>query len=90
MWIILSILIGSMVLGYLLRKKLNAKLLDRLLLYSIFLLLFLMGVAIGSDEKILSSLPILGMNALYLALASILGSIIFAWFIYQKWFKSKK
>ncbi len=90
MWIILSILIGSMFLGYLLRKKLNAKLLDRLLLYSIFLLLFFMGVSIGSDDKILSSLPVLGLDALYLALASILGSIIFAWGIYKKWFKNKR
>jgi uncharacterized transporter YbjL len=85
MWIILGLLIGSMILGYFLQNHLNEKLLNQLLLFSIYLLLFLMGVNIGSNEQLIKNLSSLGWQALLLTIGAVIGSIIAAKILFYFW-----
>lgn len=78
----------GIVLGYFVRKKprfLNTS--NRLVSISIYALLFLLGVALGTNDDVLAQLPRLGGYAFVLAALSVLGSIILASFLYRKVFK---
>lgn len=55
----------------------------------IWSLLFLLGVEVGGNRKIISSLPSLGMDALTIAALSLAGSCLFAWVLW-KYIKSRK
>ncbi|MGB9728336.1 MAG: LysO family transporter [Thermoprotei archaeon] len=54
---------------------------DKYLVFFVIVLLFLIGVSLGSSETIVQSLTILGLKSLALALASILGSAVVAYII---------
>lgn len=88
MFKVLGILIIGMLLGRLFRKIKSAELVvNKLIMVTIFLLLFLLGVAIGTNEMILKNLPTLGLNALLLTLGGITGSLLLANIVYVKFFK---
>ena len=77
---------------FLVRKKLvPEKLLKKVSLLqslSLYLLLGAMGYKIGSDDKLISNLHILGVKALIISVFAIVFSIIFVKFFYwrdKKW-----
>ncbi len=71
-----AILVGTLV-GYLLRRQERIiRLVDLALWGVIFLLLFLLGFAIGRNPQVMRVLPELGFYALLLALGAILGSVL--------------
>jgi len=59
---------------------------DELTLVGLFLLLFTMGVKIGSDPEVVSNLKTLGFKAIVLSLGSVLGSVILL-FLFEFKFK---
>jgi uncharacterized membrane protein YbjE (DUF340 family) len=77
MTIVLIVMLGGLFTGYLIRKK---KILQKPINFSIsiaiFLLLFLLGISVGGNEKIISGFLSLGTYALIVSIASITGSII--------------
>lgn len=77
-----------MLLGFLLRAKQrivsgNEKLIN----YAIYLLLFLLGVSIGSNEQIMSSLSTLGLMALVVAMGAVAGSVLAGFLVFKLFFK---
>ena len=78
MYIALSIMICGMLAGRILRGRLQAEALRRWIFLAIMLLLFLLGVAVGGNEKLVRDLPRLGGAALALALAALGGTLAFA------------
>lgn len=56
----------------------------------IALLIFSMGVKLGSRENFLSELTQLGWKSLLFALTSILFSVLFVYFFSEKWIKKAK
>lgn len=87
---ILLLIFGGMVFGYLVQsKKQIIRVTERLIIWSIFLLLFLMGLSIGRDPLIVGSLPSLGLNALLISIAGTVGSLSLALLLW-KFFFSKK
>ena len=90
MIIILVIMFAGMALGYFLRNKEKLiKLNDKFILYAIFLLLFLLGVAMGNNEQIMNNLGSIGFHALIISIGAILGSIVLAYFVGRFFFKEK-
>ena len=76
---ILLLMGGGIALGYALRgNSVVIRFADTAILWSIFLLLFLMGYSIGINELIMGQLHLLGYSALLLSLGSIAGSILLA------------
>lgn len=89
-FIILGVMFVGVGLGFLLRKLDWLKHTSKTISYTIYLLLFLLGISVGSNEKIVDNLASLGSQALILALAGALGSALAAWAIYRWWFKQEE
>lgn len=75
MYIALSIMICGMLAGRILRGRLRAEALRRWIFLAIMLLLFLLGVAVGGNERLVRDLPRLGGAALTLALGALGGTL---------------
>ena len=50
---------------------------------TIWAMLFIMGVKIGADRQILDNISTLGWQSLLLSLASVAGSVFFAFLLYR-------
>lgn len=55
----------------------------RIVTWLIWLLLFLLGIEVGSNEMIVRSLPTLGVEALLLSSAATLGCCVLAWILWR-------
>ncbi|WP_421918522.1 LysO family transporter [Marinifilum sp.] len=60
--------------------------LDKMITYSIYLLLFLLGIGVGLNDTIIDNLHTIGWQALILTIGAVLGSLIFAYITYQLFF----
>ena len=79
MFIVIGIMFSGIVFGYLFRKKAILQKLGKPISYTIYMLLFFLGVSVGGDNEIIRNLPSLGGQALFLASAGTLGSVLAAW-----------
>lgn len=79
---ILGFLIGGVLVGWLLRAR-RFTFLGRILSVVVLLLLFSLGIEIGSSPDVMQNLPSLGGSAVVIALFSILGSVLLAWLLYK-------
>ena len=89
MFIVLGILIASVIVGLLLRKVQILQKLNHTIIYTIYLLLFMLGLSVGSNDQIMHNLSSLGVEALAISLAGCLGSALAAWLIYKYFFKAR-
>lgn len=88
--IVLTIMIVGIIVGYIYNNKEKfIKFSEKLTNWTIYLLLFLLGVGIGANDKIINNLDTIGYNALILTIGAVLGSIICALIVYKLFFKSK-
>ena len=87
MFTIITIMFIGITLGYLLRKRTILQKLNRPIGYTIYLLLFFLGLSVGSNNDIIRNLPTLGGQAFLLAFAGTLGSVLAARLIYNLFFR---
>lgn len=79
---IVMIMLCGIGTGYLLRnKKLGA--IGRVITTLIWLLLFLLGIEVGSNPRIIHGLQTLGLEAVLLTLGGCIGSALFAWALWK-------
>ncbi|MCD8043927.1 MAG: lysine exporter LysO family protein [Tannerellaceae bacterium] len=90
MFIVISCMLIGILSGIAGRKSPAIPLVKHTLTYTIWLLLFVLGTAIGSDRNIISNFPTLGGQAFILAFAGVTGSLLFAWLVYTLFFKTKQ
>ena len=82
MFTIISLMLAGIAAGFLLRRhRLGA--VRRLVTVLIWLLLFLLGVEVGGNEHIIRSLHTLGLEALFIAVGTTLGSVLAAWGLWK-------
>lgn len=74
-------------LGVVLRRVPLIKHIGKVIMLMIFLLLFLLGREVGADERILSNLSSLGVQALLMTIGAVGGSVVCAKFVYRVFFK---
>ena len=78
----LAMLLIGLAIGFMFKKlgmqSIKAKL-DNLLSIIVLFLLFLMGIAFGSDQKIINNFMALGYNSVVLSASAFIGSIIFGY-----------
>ena len=87
---ILLILTSGILIGLLLISKPKLHLIiNHLLNWSIYLLLFFLGISVGTNQEVLSNLSKLGYQAISIAVASITGSVILSKILFKIIFKSK-
>ena len=78
MWLILGIMTAGIITGLLLKNRIDSKPITFLLNITIYLLLFFMGVSIGTNPEIINNLGQISLKALTIAVAAISGSILIA------------
>lgn len=87
MFIVFGIMITGIVAGYFLRRIPNITYIGKLITAFIFLLLLFLGISVGKNEVIINNLSTIGVQALIITLAAILGSVVMSWIIYRRFFK---
>lgn len=88
--IIVCLFAVGMGLGYLFRKKLKEPVVSRTTTIIIYLLLFMLGVSVGGNETVMSSLDTIGLHAVIITAGAMIGSMIMAWIIYKFIYKGIK
>ena len=67
--------------GYMLRNK-NTRIVSRIITVLIWLLLFLLGIEVGSNPRIVMGMQTLGIEALVLTIGGAVGTILCAWLLW--------
>ncbi len=83
MFVIILIMASGILFGRLLRNR-NLKFLSKVINILIWLLLFLLGVEVGGDERIVKGITGLGVEAIGISVAAVIGSALLAWGLW-KW-----
>ena len=87
MIIVLLLMAAGVFVGWWLGKfPLVMKINDRLISWAIYLLLFLLGVSVGTNKTVIQSLDSIGFEALLLTIGALAGSIAMGWIIYRTFF----
>lgn len=75
--------------GFLFRKK-ELKWIQKVITVLIWILLFILGIEVGSNKNIIENLHTLGLEALIISAACVLGSCLLAWLLWFIINKKKK
>lgn len=87
MFKVLALMILGIGVGYIFRKR-NLSFISKLITVLIWILLFVLGLEVGSNPQIVSNLGKLGLDALIITVGALLGSIILAALLWK--FVNKK
>ncbi len=87
MFIVIGLMFSGVVLGYLLRNK-ELKHINKIITVLIWTLLFLLGIDVGGNQEIIKGLHTIGIEALFITIAAVLGSVIGALLLW-KWIKKE-
>ena len=88
---VIIIMTSGILAGYLLRNyNWITKPVGIIITLAIFLLLFLLGISVGTNDTIISNLDKIGINALLLTIGAITGSVIVSYFTYVFFFKNNE
>ena len=82
MLIVVSLMLCGIAVGYLLRNK-NTRIVSRIITVLIWLLLFLLGIEVGSNPRIVMGMQTLGIEALLLTIGGALGTTLFSWLLWK-------
>ena len=85
---IVAIMFCGIAVGYLLRNH-NLRLIPGAITLLIWLLLFFLGVEVGENPRIIEGLKNLGLEAAWLSVMGIVGSVLLAWALWR-YIQSKK
>ena len=85
---IIGIMILGVIVGYFMRKQ-ELKPLPNIIKVVIWILLALLGIAVGANEIVFNALPTIEVDAIIIATASTIGSALLA-FALWRWIKQKE
>ncbi len=87
---VVTIMSLGMLTGFLLRHKAHVfKKVDQWVTLTIYLLLFLLGLSVGKNEIVLKNIHYIGVQALIITLAAVMGSVFLCRVVYHFFFKKK-
>jgi len=81
MFIVIAFMLAGIAVGYLFRRW-KFRFINGLIITLIWLLLFLLGLEVGTNENVVRQFGKLGFEAFLLAFAGTLGSVIAAWILW--------
>lgn len=85
---VLLLMTIGIILGWLLHKKSKIlKITSELTNWAIYLLLFLLGISVGTNEKILNNFGQIGLQSILITIFAVTGSILTSWLTYILFFK---
>lgn len=83
---ILLCIMAGIAVGYMARKRTVMKYTGSLLSVAIMLLLFFMGLSVGSNEQVVNNFTAIGLDAFLLTVGGTAGSLFCAKWVYKKFF----
>jgi len=90
MFIILAIMTIGITVGFIFQNKIKfIKVADKSISITIYILLFLLGLSVGSNNLIINNLGTMGLQALVLAVGAVIGSVVLMYFVNKFFFKIK-
>ena len=89
MFIVIAMMFSGIAFGYLMRRYRFTHI-GKATIFFIWVLLFVLGVEVGGNPEIIKSLHTLGVEALFIAGMSILGSAIAAMLLWKHEEKKEK
>lgn len=89
MFVFISIMFGGALIGYFLRNKKSISKVGNLISVLVCLLLYMLGLSIGSNKFLLENLSTFCWQAAFIASMSIIGSLLASWFVVNKVFKAE-
>lgn len=81
---------GGIVAGYFLRNRRFVKHTGVLLSAIIVLLLFFLGISVGTNGQVIHNFASIGWDAFVLTVGGTLGCILCAWWVYVRFFHKKE
>lgn len=90
MFTIITVMFLGVGIGYLFRRVKFLQKTEESISLTILLLLFILGVSVGSNELILNNLASFSGQAAVLASSAIFGSILASWLILNLFFKKEE
>ena len=76
------IMLCGIAMGYLLRNR-DTRYVSHIITALIWLLLFLLGIEVGSNPRIVMGMQTLGIEALLLTIGGSIGTILFSWLLWK-------
>lgn len=89
MFTIIGLMLTGMLFGFLLRKQ-KLSWIHKVITVLIWLLLFLLGIDVGGNQEIINGLHAIGMEAIIITSAAVLGSVTAAWGLWYVLYKRNK
>jgi uncharacterized membrane protein YbjE (DUF340 family) len=77
-----GIVLGLLIIGYPRLHVINNSLLN----WAIYLLLFLLGISVGTNQEVIRNLGKIGLEAIAIASLSIAGSVLLSYFLFKHLF----
>mgnify|MGYP001164606225 FL=1 len=87
MFVVISLMFSGILIGYVFRNN-NLKFINKIITVLIWSLLFLLGIEVGGNQEIIEGLHTIGIEALIITVAAVLGSVVGA-LILWKWIKKR-
>jgi uncharacterized membrane protein YbjE (DUF340 family) len=88
-YIVIALFALGIAIGWLMRNKEKArKGVDKAVTWSVYLLLFLLGISVGTNKDIINHFSRIGYQAFWLTFGAVAGSVLMAWVIYHFFFKT--
>lgn len=88
---VLVIMTLGIIIGWFLHKKEKfLKITSGLTNWAIYLLLLLLGLSVGTNEKILKNFHKIGYQAILITIFAVAGSILVSWLTYILFFKKNE
>ena len=87
MFNVIGFMFAGVGIGYLFRRVSLLHKTEKTMSITIFIMLFILGVSVGSNPLIMNNLGQFGWQAAILASAGLTGSVLAAWLVYLLFFK---
>ena len=85
---VVAIMFCGIAVGFLMRKR-QLRVVPHAVTVLIWLLLFFLGVEVGENPQVINGIRDLGVEALWLASAGIVGTVLFSWALWR-WVNTRK
>lgn len=88
MIIVLLLMTLGILIGWVLHKhKKFIKITSEITNWAIYLLLFLLGISVGTNDKILNNFDEIGYQSIIITVFAVMGSILVSWLCFTIFFK---
>ena len=86
MFSIVATMLTGISAGYLFRHKSFLQKTEKTISYTIFILLFIMGITIGSNDELIRNIGNFGWQAIVISFSATCGSVLAAWLVMKLFF----